>query len=116
MAAEQDETHRSEPPMRQMRDLANSAIASGRPLSWYETLYKSAAAGSATVPWDHCEADTDSRRLADRTVPRREKQRQQLAAANHTGHRASTSRTQLGYPPELGVSDDRSRRADRPCR
>ena len=41
--------------MRQMRDHESSAIAAGRPLSWYETLYKSAAAGSATVPWDHCE-------------------------------------------------------------
>lgn len=55
MAAELNATHGSEFAVQQMRELANSAIASGRPLSWYETLYKSAAAGTAAVPWDHCE-------------------------------------------------------------
>lgn len=38
-----------------MRDLADSAIAAGQPLSWCETLYKRAAAGTAAVPWDHRE-------------------------------------------------------------
>ena len=38
-----------------MRDLAGRAIASGQPLSWYEQLYAQAAAGTASVPWDHHE-------------------------------------------------------------
>lgn len=48
-------THGSEFAVQRMRELANSAIASGRPLSWYDTLYKSAEAGRAEVPWDHGE-------------------------------------------------------------
>lgn len=39
----------------QMRELAGLAIASGAPLSWYEQLYASAAAGTGLVPWDHRE-------------------------------------------------------------
>ena len=55
MAADPSATHGSELAMRRMREFADSAIASGRPLSWYETLYENAAAGAATVPWDYCE-------------------------------------------------------------
>lgn len=55
MAADPGTTDGSGLAMRRMRELANSAIASGRSLSWYETLYESAMAGAATVPWDHHE-------------------------------------------------------------
>ena len=48
-------THGFQSAMQQMRELADSAIVSGRPLSWYESLYQSASAGTATVPWDHGE-------------------------------------------------------------
>ena len=45
----------SELALRRMRDLASSAIASGTPLSWYDTLYKDAETDTAVVPWDHSE-------------------------------------------------------------
>jgi len=38
MAAELDATPGFEFAVQRMRELASSAIASGRPLSWYETL------------------------------------------------------------------------------
>lgn len=73
MAAELDATHGSQFAVQGMRELANSAIASGRPLSWYETLYKSAAAGTGAVPWDHREpmqalVDWLHRRYADAKI------------------------------------------------
>ena len=55
VAADLDATPGSESAMQQIRDFATSAIASGSPLSWYETLYASAAAGAASAPWDHRE-------------------------------------------------------------
>ena len=55
MAADQGATHGSEFAVQRMRELAAAAIAEGRPLSWYETLYRHAAAGTGAVPWDHAE-------------------------------------------------------------
>jgi len=52
VAAEPGETQ-PERPADEMRGFADSAFAAGRPLSWYESLYEAAAAGTAAVPWDH---------------------------------------------------------------
>lgn len=94
VAADPGTTHVSELAMRQMRELANSAIASGRPPSWYETLYESAAAGAATVPWDHCEptpilVDWLNRRYPD---------------ARNSGRRAIVVGCGYGYDAEFVAS------------
>ena len=34
------------------RQLAQQAVAAGRPLAWFDELYREAAAGDAIVPWD----------------------------------------------------------------
>jgi SAM-dependent methyltransferase len=33
------------------RSLAQEAVANGRPVEWFETLYREAAGGTAVVPW-----------------------------------------------------------------
>lgn len=53
MAADPDESQVFELAAVRMRELADSAIASGRPLSWCDALYKGAEAGTTEVPWDH---------------------------------------------------------------
>ena len=55
MAADPGQSHVSEFAAERMRELAGAAIDSGRPLSWYDALYKGAEAGTADVPWDHGE-------------------------------------------------------------
>lgn len=55
MAADPDESQVFELAAVRMRELADSAIASGRPLSWCDALYKGAEAGTTEVPWDHGE-------------------------------------------------------------
>jgi SAM-dependent methyltransferase len=37
---------------RRARELAHEAVAAGRPLEWFDELYREAAAGDAIVPWD----------------------------------------------------------------
>ena len=37
---------------RRARERAGAAIASGRPLAWFDELYREAARGDAIVPWD----------------------------------------------------------------
>ena len=39
-------------PRGRARELARAAVAAGRPLAWFDELYREAAAGAAVVPWD----------------------------------------------------------------
>ena len=80
--------------MRRMRELANSAIASGRPLAWYETLYESAATGAAVVPRDHREPTPI---LVDWLTGR-------YPAARNSGSRAIVVGCGYGYDAEFVAS------------
>ena len=41
-----------EPSRKRARELALGAVAAGKPLDWFEQLYREAADGDAQVPWD----------------------------------------------------------------
>ena len=56
---------------RRARELAAEAIAEGRPLAWFDELYREAARGDAIVPWDDRHPNGLMCRWLDAHPPRR---------------------------------------------